>query len=293
MTRFLALLLAVGSIAGCSSAPAVSPRGLPSINLTLTCPSDSRAAKAAYVGAYRGVENAIPLQDLAQDIHCADTYKQARFPNGFVTIFGSSRIKPCQTQPCTGATAAEDHALYQEVYAFAKAWTESYGKRYPIMTGAGPGLMEAGSRGAKDGGGPSIGYTTYYDPPTAPGSALPYGGNPATALNDYVTEGLIFSSVSLRETAMIKHSAAIVLSPGGTGTEWEIFQILEMIKSKQLRKVGVYVFGDPKHWKSFEDRLKDFYARGVVRENELSFRGYASTAKQLVPLIEADLSVAP
>jgi len=161
------------------------------------------------------------------------------------------------------------------------------------MTGAGGGLMEAGSKGALDAGGPSIGYTTYYDPAVNPTVAMPYGGNPTNALNEFITEGLIFSSVALRETAMIKHSAAIVLSPGGTGTEWEIFQVLETIKSKQLTKVGVYVFGDPKHWRSFEERLKDLYVRGVVREDELSFRAYAATAQELVPRLAADLALLP
>lgn len=293
MTRHLPLLLVSIVVSGCAWAPKTSLTGLPSVSLSLSCPVDERAPKAAYVGPYKGVENAIPLQELAQDIHCADAYKQARFPNGYVTIYGSSRIKPCQPLPCANSIAADNQAVYQEVYAFAKAWTQTYGKRYPIMTGAGSGLMEAGSRGAKDGGGPSIGYTTYYDPATAPTAVLPYEGNPTTALNDHVTEGLIFSSVAIRETAMIKHSAAIVLSPGGIGTEWEIFQILETIKSKQLTKVGVYVFGDPKHWKSFEDRLKDLYARGTVREDELSFRAYATTAKELVPRIAADLGLQP
>lgn len=205
MVRHLLLLIAALAVTGCAVTQPTSPVGLPSVTLPITCPTDARAPKAAYVGAYKGTENAIPLTELVQDVHCADAYKQARFPKGYVTIYGSSRIKPCQAQPCPDAISADNQAVYQEVHAFAKTWTEKYGRRYPVMTGAGPGLMEAGNKGAKEGGGPSIGYTTYYDPPT-PGSALPYGGNPSAAFNDHVTEGVIFSSVSIRETAMIGSS---------------------------------------------------------------------------------------
>lgn len=300
MTRSALLLFTSFVLSGCVTAPPSGPTSLPSTELKLNCPVDPRVQNAAYVGPYRGVENLVSLLDQAQDIHCSDMFKNSSHDNafvtknGYVTIYGSSRIGPCPEGKCVDAVAQANHDLYAEVHQFAFAWTQRHGKQFPVMTGAGPGLMEAGSKGAKDAGGPSIGYTTYYDPPNANSTADRYWGGDATKVfNSYVTSGLIFSSVAIRESAMIKHSAAIVLAPGGTGTEWEIFQILETIKSKQLRKVGVYVFGDPKHWKTFEDRLNDMYARGVVKNGDLSFKAYAATAKELLPKIAADLGLPP
>lgn len=81
--------------------------------------------------------------------------------------------------------------------------------------------MEAGSRGAYAAG-KSIGYTTYYDPPKeGDNSGRPYGGDPKAVYKKYndkediITDGLIFSSIAVREMEMILHSAAIVIGPGG------------------------------------------------------------------------------
>ena len=143
-----------------------------------------------------------------------------------------------------------------------------------VEEGAGPGLMEAASRGATLAGGPSIGYTTYYDRAAKPDSVRPYGGGPALAFwkyagNSLLTDGLIFTSISTRETAMIRHSAAILIAPGGTGTEWETFQILETIKSKQLAAVPIYLVGDRgRYWKSLEARIEDLVSHGAVAPNE-------------------------
>jgi len=267
MKHVLALVLAA-VLSGCATPP--GPFELAS------CPR-ADVPNAAYVGPYYGVENVIPVHALAQDIQCSEAFKAERFPRGFVTLYGSSRIR------------AGD-PLYQDVQAFGAAWTRSYGKQYPIMSGAGPGLMEAVNQGALQAGGPSIGYTTYYDRDPNGTPVKPYGGNPRVQLNRYVTQGLIFSSVAIREQAMIKHSAAIVIAPGGTGTEWETFQILEMVKSGQLAKVPVYFLGNrDKYWRAFDARLEDMAQRGTAGANELAFRQYVENGDELLRRLVTDL----
>jgi predicted Rossmann-fold nucleotide-binding protein len=122
----------------------------------------------------------------------------------------------------------------------------------------------------------------------------PYGGKAELALwkfdgKDITTDGLIFSSIAMRETAMIMHSAAIVLAPGGTGTEWEIFQILETIKSRQLTCVPIYVVGDSKvHWQSFKDRLADMVRRTTANEGEVTkYIEYVDNAEDLITNLSA------
>ncbi|MDB5858184.1 MAG: hypothetical protein JWQ76_1873 [Ramlibacter sp.] len=293
---YLVPLAALAALAGCALPPAAGPAAT---ELRLTCPTArAEVPNADYVGRYAGVENAIPLQELAQDIHCSDTFKARLFPAGFVTIYGSSRIQPCRpnSTDCEDATNAANDALYASVRRFAQAWTTRYGRKHPIMTGAGPGLMEAGNRGAKDAGGPSVGYTTYYDSVPNPNPnadpARPYGGKPGLALNPYVSNGLIFSSVAMREQAMIKHSAAIVIGPGGTGTEWELFQIVETLKSRQLARVPVYLVGNRQlHWRSLEQRLADMVARKTVRREEVAFLKFAENDEDLLRQLAADLGL--
>lgn len=252
--------------------------------------------RADYVGPYQGVENVISPTGLMRDVYCAEAFKAARFPQGFVTVFGSSRIRESNLA-CDAAGAncdeklkARHDALYASVRRFTSSWTTRYGKNFPILSGAGPGLMEAANRGASEAQGTSVGYTTYYDRIADATPEHPYGGDPRKALNPYVTNGLIFTSVAAREAAMIRHSAAIVIAEGGTGTEWEIYQIVEMVKSSQLRSsVPVYLFGERSSWRSLENRLDDLVARKVVARDELKFIRYASNPEELVSSLAADL----
>lgn len=287
-----------GSAAAVSEANGDAAAPIPlafKVQFSYECPRSASEPKAWYVGPYKGEDSKLTPDDMALDLYCANAYRQSRHPNGYVTIYGSSKITEndllmsrfALTNSYGAGYAAEVEAYkktYDIVKEFASLWTEEHGSEFPIMTGAGPGLMEAGSRGAKEAGGPSIGYTTYYEPAPA-GSPLPKTGNPAAAFAKYpekgqnqidiITEGLIFSSVSIRETSMILHSAAIVIAPGGTGTEWEIFQIIEMMKSDQLKDVPIYIIGDKeRHWKSFEARLDDMICRKTFK------------SEQVYPLIE-------
>lgn len=256
----------------------------------IVCPRDeAREENAWYVGPYRGPDNYLSGRDLAQDALCSHQFKRERYPNGFVTIYGSSRIseffelpkpKGSTFSPLHLTTTVEQERAFNVTYAairtFAHDWTTKYRAQYPILTGAGPGLMEAGSRGAYEAGG-SVGYTTYY---AKASTCNPHCytddpqfwqyTDPGTNKKQRITsDGLVFSSVSMRETSMILHSAAIVIAPGGTGTEWEIYQILEMVKSKQLKPVPIFFVGPRAHWLSLEMRLKDMVARGTIKEGEV------------------------
>ena len=215
----------------------------------------------------------------------------------FFTIFGSSRIHAKNTSGDKVIDQANDK-LYQQIYNLAYQWTKKYADKYPVLTGAGPGIMEAGSRGAIDAGGPSIGYTTYYGP-----SRNKPGGDAAKAFWMYrpdnkapqkiISDGLIFTSVAVRESVMILHSAAMVFAPGGTGTEWEIFQTIEQMKSGQLTQVPIYVVGDKEiHWTSLYNRLEDMMKRGTINREEVeSLMTHVEDPVKVIPLIAKDLGL--
>jgi predicted Rossmann-fold nucleotide-binding protein len=276
---------AAASITGCSMSGRARENSTlaatPDLGTVVTCATSETLPNVRYIGLYRGVENNLTSKDMAQDLYCAEQFKTKNFPRGFVTIFGSSRIKEVNTAGNADAIAANNE-LYRQIRSFANQWTRKHGSEYPILTGAGPGLMEAGSRGASDAG-KSIGYTTYYGP-AAVGDGKPELALAKHGADDITTDGLIFSSVAMREALMILHSAAIVIAPGGTGTEWEIFQILETIKSKQLTCVPVYIVGNRKiHWQSFDDRLADMVNRTTVKEAEVTqYVEYVDNAEDLI-----------
>lgn len=259
------------------------------------------AKNASYSGPYKGIENNLTTADFLLDLKCSDDFIKNKYPNKFVTLFGSSRIHEKNTQGSTIVNEANDK-LYQQIYNLSFKWTKNHSKQYPILTGAGPGIMEAGSRGAFEAGGPSIGYTTYYGP------SRKNGGDATKAFWKYrpsskngsnkksktiVTDGLIFTSVAIRESVMILHSAAMVFAPGGTGTEWEIFQSIEQIKSGQFTKIPFYIVGDKKiHWQAFYDRLEDMIKRGTISRHEVdAIIVHVDNPEDVFKLLEKDLAL--
>ena len=94
-------------------------------------------------------------------------------------------------------------------------------------------------------------------------------------------------------TMMIVHSAAIVIAPGGSGTEWEIFQILESMKSQQLTPVPIYLVGNKdRYWKSFDQRLRAMATLGTLRMNEVEgLFVYVENPQDVVPLLQQKMNL--
>jgi predicted Rossmann-fold nucleotide-binding protein len=255
----------------------------------------TKTDNASYTGPYKGVENNLTTEDFTRDLSCANAFITKKYPQRFLTIFGSSRIKESNNSGNKEVDAANDK-LYQQIYNLSYNWTKKYSSNYPILTGAGPGIMEAGARGASKAGGPSIGYTTYYGPSTKTGDASmafwkyrPAKGKAKTIISD----GLIFTSVAIRESVMVMHSAAMVFAPGGTGTEWEIFQTIEQMKSGQLTPVPMYIVGEKKiHWQSLYNRLDDMVKRGTIKRHEVeALFVHVDNPEDVLKLLAKDLKL--
>src|ERR687890_2370177 len=130
-----------------------------------------------------------------------------------VAVFGSAR------------TPAEDpyHAAAQETSALlARAG-------FSVITGGGPGIMEAANRGAFEAGGVSIGCNI----------ELPFEQAP----NPYQTRTLTFKYFFVRKTMFVKYSTAFVIFPGGFGTLDELFESLTLIQTRKIRNFPVVLFG--------------------------------------------------
>jgi len=135
-----------------------------------------------------------------------------------VSIFGSARTKP------------DD-----EYYKLARETGRLLGEEgYDVITGGGPGIMEAGNRGAMDAGGTSIGCNI----------ELPMEQDP----NPYQTRSLSFKYFFVRKTMFIKYSNAYVIFPGGFGTMDELFEPLTLIQTRKIRNFPVVLFGS-QYWR--------------------------------------------
>jgi len=146
-----------------------------------------------------------------------------------VTIFGSARTQP-------------DDPYYRKAVETAQLLARA---RIPVITGGGPGIMEAANRGALEGGGLSIGCNI----------ELPFeqGSNP------YLTRSLNFKFFFVRKTMFVKYATAFIVFPGGYGTLDELFEALTLIQTGKVTHFPVILFGRD-YWSGLVDWLTDTVA---------------------------------
>ena len=152
-----------------------------------------------------------------------------------ITIFGSARFK-------------EDHPYYGIAREFGKRIAEM---GFTVMTGGGPGIMEAANRGAFEHGGKSVGCNIL----------LPEEQQP----NKYMHTWITFDYFFLRKAMLLKYSFAFIVMPGGFGTLDELFNTLTLIQTKSITQFPVVLFG-----KSFYQPLIEMIRKMVDEETILS-----------------------
>ena len=202
-----------------------------------------------------------------QEIKAHDTWQifkiMAEFVDGFeklskigpcVSIFGSARTKP-------------DHKYYQlaEDIAF-KLTKEGYG----IITGGGPGIMEAANKGAKTAGGKSVGLNI----------ELPFeqSSNPYIDSDKLITFDYFF----VRKLMFIKYAQGFVVLPGGFGTMDELFEALTLIQTKKIAKFPIVLVGK-EYWAGLFDWVqKTLVTEKMVDEKDLRLIFLADNAEQAV-----------
>jgi len=189
---------------------------------------------------------------------------QAEFVEGFgllaelgiaVSIFGSARSKP-------------DTPEYELATDIATGLAEA---GYAIITGGGPGIMEAANKGAAAANGVSVGL----------GIELPL----EAGLNDYVNVGVEFRYFFVRKTVFIKYSQAFVVLPGGFGTMDELFEALTLVATGKITKFPIVLVGT-EYWSGLLDWMKaTMLAEGKIGAAELALLHVADDPDEIVKIV--------
>ncbi|MEM9549590.1 MAG: LOG family protein [Pseudomonadota bacterium] len=193
-----------------------------------------------------------------------------------VVMFGGARIpEPAQKDSARTPMLAELSSFYDEARLFARKMTErsldSGGREFVIVTGGGPGVMEAGNRGAEDAGGMSIGLSI----------VLPHEQAP----NLHVTPSLSFNFhyFAIRKMHFLMRARAICIFPGGFGTMDEMFEALTLIQTGRMERVPFLLFGR-EFWESVIN-WEALSASGTIAAQDLDLFRFVDTADEAVDLI--------
>ncbi|MBL7070195.1 MAG: TIGR00730 family Rossman fold protein [Candidatus Omnitrophica bacterium] len=173
-----------------------------------------------------------------------------------VSIFGSSRTQPGNKYYMLAEKTA---------YLLAK-------EKYAIITGSGPGIMEAANKGAKRAGGISVGLNIH----------IPMEQKP----NKYVSTLLDFRYFFIRKVMFVKYAKAFVIMPGGFGTLDELFEALNLIQTERIPKFPVVLFGK-EYWQGMLDWLyKKVKKVGNISPQDLRIFTLVDTPKEAVTIIK-------
>ena len=192
-----------------------------------------------------------------------------------IVLFGGARIPAPEDQAKT-ATLADLSRYYTEARRFAYLMTqrslETYGRENVIMTGGGPGVMEAGNRGADEAGGQSIGLNI----------VLPHEQAP----NAYVTPDLSFNFhyFAIRKMHFLMRAKAICVFPGGFGTLDEMFESLTLIQTKRMKPVPFLLFG--RAWWEKIINWEALAEAGVISRDDLKLFAMVETAEEAIAVID-------
>ena len=165
-------------------------------------------------------------------------FRALHFVGPCVTIFGSSRF-------------GETHPHYEIARAVGRRVSQL---GFTVMTGGGPGLMEAANRGARDVGGRSVGCNI----------ELPFEQAPNPYLDRWITCHYFF----VRKVLLFKYSYAFVALPGGLGTLDELCEALTLIQTRKIRSFPVVLIGT-EYWQPFLTLLREMITLGAIGESDL------------------------
>lgn len=206
---------------------------------------------------------------MIEDLRKSETWRvfriQSELVEGFeslyelgpaVTIFGSARLK-------------EDSHYYKETVKVARMLSNA---GFSIITGGGPGIMEAANKGAKGGKGKSIGLNI----------ELPMEQYP----NKYLDLNISFRYFFVRKLMFVKYAMAFLIFPGGFGTMDELFEALTLVQTRKIESFPIILYGS-EYWNGLIDWMKNTLVNeGTISREDFAFFQMVDTPKEVCELLK-------
>jgi uncharacterized protein (TIGR00730 family) len=172
-----------------------------------------------------------------------------------VSIYGSARVKP-------------EEELYKQTVEIARRLGEM---GFTIVTGGGPGIMEAGNKGAMEAGTTSVGLNI----------ELPE----EQEANPYTTRAITFKHFFVRKVMLVKYATSFIIMPGGLGTIDELSEVLTLMQTHKIKPFPIALY-DSKYWGGFISWLRDtLLNHDMVSEEDFDVLRFCDTPDEAVEMV--------
>ncbi|WP_369803433.1 TIGR00730 family Rossman fold protein [Geodermatophilus sp. DSM 45219] len=198
-----------------------------------------------------------------------DPWRVLRIQSEFVEGFGLLAELPKAVSVFGSARTPQDSPHYAAGVAIGAALADA---GYAVITGGGPGAMEAANRGASEAGGLSVGL----------GIELPF----EQELNEWVDVGIAFRYFFVRKTMFVKYAQAFVILPGGFGTLDELFEALTLVQTRKVTRFPVVLFGS-EYWSGLVDWLRTtMVPAATIKDTDLDLFTVTDDVDEVVRIVQ-------
>jgi uncharacterized protein (TIGR00730 family) len=203
-----------------------------------------------------------------------DPWRVLRIQSEFVEGFGTLAELPRAISVFGSARTPRDSPEYEAGVRLGKALVEA---GFAVITGGGPGAMEAANKGACEAGGASVGL----------GIELPF----EQGLNPYVDIGLNFRYFFVRKMMFVKYAQGFVVLPGGLGTLDELFEALTLVQTKKVTRFPIVLFGSA-YWQGLVDWLRDtLVGQGKASVHDMELFHITDDVEEAVDLVSKEVGL--
>ncbi|MGK5637893.1 TIGR00730 family Rossman fold protein [Streptomyces sp. URMC 126] len=197
-----------------------------------------------------------------------DPFRVLRIQSEFVEGFGALAELPPAISVFGSARTRRDSPEYEAATAIGRGLVEA---GFAVITGGGPGAMEAANKGAMEAGGVSVGL----------GIELPF----EQGINPYVNLGVDFRYFFVRKTMFVKYASGFVVLPGGLGTLDELFEALTLVQTKKVTRFPIVLFGSA-YWSGLVRWIEDtLVAEGKVGAHDLQLFHVTDDVEEAIALV--------
>lgn len=203
-----------------------------------------------------------------------DPWRVMRIQSEFVEGFGAlAELGPAVSVFGSARTPRDSHE-YDAGVRIGRALVDA---GFAVITGGGPGAMEAANKGANEAGGTSVGL----------GIELPF----EQGMNDYVNLGVDFRYFFVRKTCFVKYARGFVVLPGGLGTLDELFEALTLVQTRKVTRFPIVLFGTA-YWSGLVDWLRDtVIAEGKASMHDLELFHLSDDVDEAIALVTKEVGI--